>query len=99
MSRGRPQEPLLTAPRYVVCREDCKGMPAVREGFERRPVRCAPATEARWQPLKALKDKLSSTNWTRTGVMAVPAQNVETQKRARRTHYRPCVPALLSALR
>jgi uncharacterized protein len=55
------EELLLEAPRYAVCREDCKGLcPQCGKDLNAGPCGCAPATEARWQPLKALKDKFSS---------------------------------------
>jgi len=55
------EELLLAAPRYAVCREECKGLcPQCGKDLNAGPCGCAPATEARWQPLKALKDKLSS---------------------------------------
>jgi uncharacterized protein len=55
------EELLLAAPRYVECREDCKGIcPQCGKDLNAGPCGCAPATEARWQPLKALKDKLRS---------------------------------------
>jgi uncharacterized protein len=55
------EELVLAAPRYVECREDCKGLcPQCGTDLNAGPCGCAPATEARWQPLKALKDKLSS---------------------------------------
>lgn len=57
------EELLLTAPRYVVCRDDCKGLcPQCGKDLNAGPCGCVPATEARWQPLKALKDKLGSNN-------------------------------------
>jgi uncharacterized protein len=53
------EELLLAAPRYVVCREDCKGLcPQCGQDLNGGACGCAPATDARWQPLKALKDKL-----------------------------------------
>jgi uncharacterized protein len=55
------EELMLAAPRYVLCRDDCKGFcPQCGKDLNAGPCECAPATEARWQPLKALKDKLSS---------------------------------------
>src|SRR6058998_160157 len=55
------EELLLAAPRYVLCREDCKGMcPQCGQDVNAGPCGCSPVTEARWQPLKALKDKLRS---------------------------------------
>ncbi|HET8712144.1 MAG TPA: DUF177 domain-containing protein [Gemmatimonadales bacterium] len=55
------EELVLAAPRYVECREDCKGFcPQCGKDLNAGPCGCAPATDARWQPLKALKDKLKS---------------------------------------
>jgi uncharacterized protein len=55
------EELMLAAPRYVLCRDDCKGYcPQCGQDLNAGPCGCAPATDARWQPLKALKDKLSS---------------------------------------
>jgi len=55
------EELVLTAPRYAECREDCKGLcPQCGKDLNAGPCGCAPATEARWQPLKALKDLLRS---------------------------------------
>lgn len=55
------EELMLTAPRYVVCREDCKGLcPQCGKDWNTGPCDCEPVTEERWQPLKALKDKLRS---------------------------------------
>ena len=57
------EEFMLAAPRYAVCREDCKGMcPQCGKDLNAGPCGCAPVTEARWQPLQALKDKLGSNN-------------------------------------
>lgn len=55
------EELLLAAPRYVLCREDCKGLcPQCGQDLNAGSCRCAPAIESRWQPLQALKDKLRS---------------------------------------
>jgi len=55
------EELMLAAPRYVLCRDDCKGLcPQCGKDLNAGSCGCAPPTEARWQPLKALKDKLSS---------------------------------------
>ena len=55
------EEVLLAAPRYVVCRDDCKGLcPQCGKDLNTGPCDCEPATDMRWQPLKALKDKLRS---------------------------------------
>ena len=57
------EELLLAAPRYAVCREDCRGLcPQCGKDLNSGPCGCAPTTDARWQPLKALKDKLRSNN-------------------------------------
>jgi uncharacterized protein len=55
------EELLLAAPRYVLCRDDCKGLcPQCGQDWNAGPCDCAPASDPRWQPLKALKDKLRS---------------------------------------
>src|SRR6266550_6694224 len=55
------EELVVAAPRYVECREDCKGLcPQCGKDLNAGPCDCAPATDARWQPLKALKDMLRS---------------------------------------
>jgi len=53
------EELLLAAPRYMLCREDCKGFcPQCGNDLSAGPCGCAPVADARWQPLQALKDKL-----------------------------------------
>jgi uncharacterized protein len=55
------EELMLAAPRYVECRDDCKGIcPQCGKDLNAGPCDCVPATDFRWQPLKALKDKLRS---------------------------------------
>ncbi len=55
------EELVLAAPRYLVCREDCRGLcPQCGKDLNAGACGCAPATEARWQPLQALKDLLRS---------------------------------------
>ena len=55
------EELLLAAPRYVLCRDDCRGLcPQCGKDLNTSSCDCAPATDLRWQPLKALKDKLRS---------------------------------------
>jgi uncharacterized protein len=55
------EELLLAAPRYVLCREECKGFcPQCGKDLNDGPCGCARAADARWHPLQALKDKLSS---------------------------------------
>lgn len=61
VTRAVREELLLEAPRYAVCREDCQGLcPQCGKDLNAGPCGCAPATEARWQPLKTLKDILRS---------------------------------------
>jgi len=55
------EELVLAAPRFVECREDCKGIcPQCGKDLNAGPCDCAPVTDARWRPLQALKDKLRS---------------------------------------
>jgi len=55
------EELVLAAPRYVLCRDDCKGFcPQCGKDLNAGSCECAPVTDARWQPLTALKDKLRS---------------------------------------
>lgn len=55
------EELVLAAPRYALCREDCKGLcPQCGKDLNAGPCGCAPVTAARWQPLKALKDMFRS---------------------------------------
>ena len=55
------EELVLAAPRYALCREDCKGFcPQCGTDLNAGSCDCTPVTDARWQPLKALKDKLRS---------------------------------------
>ena len=53
------EELVLAAPRFALCREDCKGLcPQCGKDWNTGRCDCNPVTEARWQPLQALKDKL-----------------------------------------
>lgn len=55
------EELVLATPRYVLCREECKGLCSqCGRDLNAGACSCAPATDARWQPLKSLKDLLSS---------------------------------------
>ena len=57
------EELMLAAPRYVECSEDCKGLcPQCGKDLNAGQCGCDPVVDARWQPLKALKDKLRSNN-------------------------------------
>jgi uncharacterized protein len=63
VTRAVREELLLEAPRFALCREDCKGLcPQCGKDLNAGPCGCAPATDARWQPLQALKDLLRSGN-------------------------------------
>jgi uncharacterized protein len=55
------EELLLAVPRFLLCREDCRGL-CLRCGQDLNAgaCGCAPAADARWQPLAALKGKLRS---------------------------------------
>jgi uncharacterized protein len=55
------EELVLAAPQYEVCRAECKGLcPQCGKDLNAGACGCAPTTDLRWQPLKALKDKLRS---------------------------------------
>ena len=48
------EELLLAAPRYVVCREECKGLcPQCGKDLNAGPCACTPAIDARWQGLRS----------------------------------------------
>jgi uncharacterized protein len=53
------EELALLAPRYVVCREDCRGLcPRCGKDLNAGPCGCGPAPDLRWQALADLKGKL-----------------------------------------
>jgi uncharacterized protein len=53
------EELALLAPRYVVCREDCRGLcPRCGKDLNAGPCGCEPAPDTRWQALADLKGKL-----------------------------------------
>ena len=53
------EELLLAVPRWVVCREDCRGLcPRCGQDLNAGPCDCPPAVDPRWRGLAALKDKL-----------------------------------------
>jgi uncharacterized protein len=53
------EELLLAAPRWVVCRDDCRGLcPRCGKDLNASSCGCPPAVEQRWYGLAALKDKL-----------------------------------------
>ena len=55
------EELLLALPRYVECREDCRGLcPRCGKDLNAGPCECAPTpTDPRWQGLAARKHKLT----------------------------------------
>ena len=53
------EELFLVAPRYVLCREDCRGLcPRCGIDLNAGPCGCGPTPDLRWSALAALKDKL-----------------------------------------
>jgi len=56
------EELVLARLRVVECRDDARESAAVRKGPERRSMRLCASPDARWQPLKALKDDSSVHN-------------------------------------
>jgi uncharacterized protein len=55
------QEVLLAVPRFLQCREDCRGLcPRCGQDLNAGPCGCAPTADPRWQALESLKGKLRS---------------------------------------
>ncbi len=55
------EEVLLAVPRFLLCREDCRGLcPRCGQDLNAGPCGCAPAADPRWQALESLKGKLRS---------------------------------------
>ncbi|MGH7538445.1 MAG: YceD family protein [Gemmatimonadales bacterium] len=53
------EELLLALPRFVVCREDCRGLcPRCGKDLNAGPCGCAPEPDPRWKALADLKGKL-----------------------------------------
>jgi uncharacterized protein len=53
------EELALLVPRFVVCREDCRGLcPRCGKDLNAGPCGCPPAPDLRWQALADLKGKL-----------------------------------------
>jgi uncharacterized protein len=49
---------LLNAPKYVVCREDCKGLcPTCGHDLNEGPCKCPPARDSRWDALRKVQAK------------------------------------------
>ncbi|HEY6784308.1 MAG TPA: DUF177 domain-containing protein [Gemmatimonadales bacterium] len=54
------EELALTAPEFLLCREDCQGLcPRCGRDLNMGPCDCPPVTDPRWTGLAGLKDKLS----------------------------------------
>ncbi len=52
------EEVLLAVPRFLQCREDCRGLcPRCGQDLNAGPCGCAPATDPRWQALESLKER------------------------------------------
>ena len=52
------EEVLLVVPRFLQCREDCRGLcPRSGQDLNAGPCGCPPATDPRWQALESLKQK------------------------------------------
>ena len=52
------EELLLAVPRWVVCRDDCRGLcPRCGKDLNAGPCGCAPVTDPRWDGLAALKQR------------------------------------------
>jgi uncharacterized protein len=53
------EELVLAVPRYVLCREGCRGLcPRCGHDLNAGPCGCAPIPDPRWEALAALKGKL-----------------------------------------
>jgi uncharacterized protein len=52
------EELILTVLRYVLCREDCRGLcPRCGQDLNAGPCGCAPATDPRWRAFESLKER------------------------------------------
>lgn len=52
------EELLLAVPRFLVCREDCRGLcPRCGQDLNAGPCGCPPAADPRWQALESLKQR------------------------------------------
>ena len=52
------EEMLLAVPRFLQCREDCRGLcPRCGQDLNAGPCGCPPATDPRWQALESLKQR------------------------------------------
>ncbi len=53
------EELLLAAPRFALCREDCRGLcPRCGQDLNVGPCGCAPEPDRRWSALASLREKL-----------------------------------------
>jgi uncharacterized protein len=52
------EELLLAVPRFLQCREDCRGLcPRCGQDLNAGPCGCAPVADPRWQALESLKQR------------------------------------------
>jgi DUF177 domain-containing protein len=52
------EEVLLAVPRFLQCREDCRGLcPRCGQDLNAGPCGCPPVTDPRWQALESLKQR------------------------------------------
>ena len=52
-------ELILAAPRYLQCRDDCRGLcPRCGQDLNAGPCGCAPEPDPRWSALYALRERL-----------------------------------------
>jgi len=55
------EELLLAVPRFLLCREDCRGLcPRCGQDLNAGPCGCAPTADPRWRALESLKGRLRS---------------------------------------
>ena len=58
LTRAIRDEVLLAVPRFLQCREDCRGLcPRCGQDLNAGPCGCAPSTDPRWQALESLKQR------------------------------------------
>lgn len=57
LSESVREELLLSAPAYVLCREDCRGLcPGCGQDLNVGTCTCRPSTDSHWGPLEALRN-------------------------------------------
>jgi len=79
-----PEELLLALPRWVVCREDCRGLcPRCGKDLNAGPCGCPPAVDQRW---KGWPPSKTSCATEKDDLMAVPKRRTSKRKEARAPH-------------